>query len=119
MDNKNSCDHTVLLHGDKLITFLEINEHINKEFPTLKSIEEKFPNLKVIDVTIKTIYAFDAYVIPNIYNSGGMSRYTKNSIALHWYAGHPLAEKYINEVTHLNYNNYKNVLCKTIAKVYK
>ena len=92
---------------------------INIEFPTLKSIEKKFKNLKVTDVTIESIYAYDAYVIPNIYNTGDMSRYTKNSIALHWYAGHSLAEKYINEVTHLNYKEYNNVLCKTIRKVYE
>jgi glycosyltransferase involved in cell wall biosynthesis len=93
---------------------------LNKDFPTVKTIENRFPSQKgkVMDVPVTTVYAYDALVIPTIYNYQDMRRYTQHSIALHWYAGHHLAKKYVNAVNHLNYANYKNVLCRTIGKVY-
>ena len=93
---------------------------INNEFPTIKCVENQFPDLKgrVASVDIKTVYAYDALVIPTIYNYADMGRYTTNSIGLHWYAGHYLAKRFINSMNHLNYNDFDNVLSKTINKVY-
>jgi len=93
---------------------------LNKDFPSVNSIEKRFPEQKgkVKDIPVTTVYAYDALVIPTIYNYKDMRRYTQHSIGLHWYAGHHLAKKYINTVTHLNYANFKNVLCNTIKRVY-
>ncbi|KKN82798.1 hypothetical protein LCGC14_0306220 [marine sediment metagenome] len=93
---------------------------INKEFPTVASIEDKFPALRnnVANIDIKTVYAYDALVIPTIYNYGDMGRYTRESLGLHWYAGHHLAKRFINNLTHLNYNDFDSVLSKTVSKVY-
>ena len=94
-------------------------ELINQEFPTLESIKEKFPNLNPIDMAKKTVYAYDAIDISQIYISNDMTKYDSTSIGLHWYGGYPLSEKYINEVTDFSYKNYNNVLGKTIRKVYE
>ncbi len=93
---------------------------LNVDFKTIDSIEKKFSNLKgkVKNIPVTTVYGYDALVIPTIYNYSDMSRYTSNSIGLHWYAGHHLAKKYINSITHLNYTDFKNVLARTIKKVY-
>ena len=93
---------------------------LNKDFGSIEKIETRFNELEgtVKDIPVTTVYAYDALVIPTIYNYSNMGRYTFNSIGLHWYAGHHIAKKYIKEITHLNYNNYTNVLGKTIKKVY-
>ena len=93
---------------------------LNVKFPNVEAIERQFPSLKgtTKDMPIKSIYAYDGTCIASIYKSSNMSRYNDNSIGLHWYAGYTLAEKYINEVTHLNYDKYRNVLAQTIKKVY-
>ena len=94
---------------------------LNPEFPTLESIKSRFPNLTVKSISPETVYAYDAHSasVPTIYQSSNMEKYTKDSIGLHWYAGHPLAKKYIIEVTYTNYSNYNNVLGKTIQRAYK
>ncbi len=93
---------------------------LNKDFGSIQKIETQFPELKgtVKDIPLITVYAYDALVIPTIYNYSNMGRYTSNSIGLHWYAGHHLAKQYVTKITHLNYNDYSNVLAKTIRKVY-
>jgi len=91
---------------------------LNPEFPTVESIQKKFPYIKTINLPIKTVYAYDALIIPTIYNSNNLNLYNKFSIGLHWYAGHSLAKKYTNEINHMNYSNYNNLLCKTIRKIY-
>lgn len=94
---------------------------LNKDFGTINDIENKFPGLwgKVLNIDIKTVYAYDALVIPTIYNYSDTGRYTENSIGLHWYAGHHLAKSFTNSITHLNYEEYNNVLSKTIQRVYE
>jgi len=91
---------------------------LNPEFPTVESINKRFPGIKAIDIPITTVYAYHALIIPAIYNYKNINYYDKNSIGLHWYAGHHLAKEYINKVTHRNYSEFNNVLCRTIAKVY-
>ena len=48
-----------------------------------------------------------------------MDKYNEDSIALHWYGGHPLAGEYINKIDHTNFLAFKNVLGKTIIKALK
>ncbi len=91
---------------------------LNPEFPDVKSIDKRFPGVKTINIPISTVYAYNALIIPTIYNYRNLTLYDENSIGLHWYGGHHLAKDYINVVNHKNYSLYNNVLCKTIAKVY-
>ncbi len=88
-------------------------------FPSVYSIEKKFKTIKVKDIPIKTVYAYDVRNIKKIYNTNNMGRYGEDSIGLHWYAGHEMTTKYLNEIHHMNYNYCDNVLCKTIGKIYK
>jgi len=93
---------------------------LNEKFPSTEAIGKNFPNLKgtVKNIDVKTVYAYDALCIPTVYQSSNMTRYTQNSIGLHWYAGHALAREYIVKMNHLNYSRWNNVLRKTIEKVY-
>ena len=87
---------------------------VNRLFPTIESINERFPDLKIGNILPETTYAYNALHIKEIYNSSDLSKFTDNSIGIHWYAGHPLASEYINKITAENYNDFNNVLCKTI-----
>lgn len=64
----------------------------NKNFPTLKSI---FPLSSAMDFGMDAVYAHDGQHIRDIYNSNH-PRFTKNSIGIHWYGGHPLAGAFLN-----------------------
>ena len=80
-----------------------------KDIPTARSL---FPKLKILALDFKTIYSYNASMIQTIYNTTNLEYITEEAIALHWYAGHPLAATLINEVTHKNYSKYNNVVCK-------
>ena len=95
------------------------SEMINDSFPNLETIKRKFPELYPINMPIKTVYAYDAMDVPAIYISNDMSKYDISSIGLHWYGGHPVVGKYLDEITLENYKNYDNVLGKTIRKIYE
>lgn len=73
-----------------------------------------FPKLKILALDFKTIYSYNASMIHTIYNTTNLEYITEEAIALHWYAGHPSAELLINEVTHQNYEKFKNVVCKVV-----
>ena len=92
---------------------------INKLCRKPQDINARFPSLKIANMPIKTVYAYDATMISTIYNTSDMGRYSKDSIGLHWYGGHHLTAKYLTEVSPETYKNYDNILCKTIAKVYE
>ena len=81
----------------------------------LKKLNEY--NFENMDMDI--VYPIDSTKIPLIYNSNNINLITKNSIGLHWYAGHKLAEKYVNELTEKNYMQYNNTLSYCIRKYFK
>lgn len=65
----------------------------NKYYPTLKSISEIS---SVVNIGMDAVYAHDAMNIPYIIN-GTVPKFTKDSIGLHWYAGHRAWGKFIND----------------------
>jgi len=69
---------------------------VNDEFPAMKFIKKKFPNLHVGNIPMDVVYPYDTGTFEEIFESEDVCRITKNSIGLHWYAGHKLAKSYIN-----------------------
>jgi len=91
----------------------------NMNIPNLRSFKNRFPKDKVVNLDMKTVYAYDYTILPKIYNTNSMTYFTSASIGLHWYGGWDGAGKYVNELTPFNYQNYDNVLCKVIALVHE
>ena len=69
----------------------------NKYFPTIDSIKNQLPRNNPINIPMSTVYPYNAGQIKEIFSMGDLGKYTKDSIGLHWYAGHPLAGEYLNK----------------------
>lgn len=83
------------------------NKLLNQEFQNVKKILTRFPSLKIENIPFDTLYMYYPLKrIPELFNSSGIERRTDNSIGVHWYAGHFCVEKFVNEITALNYQNY-------------
>ena len=84
---------------------------------TLEKIKFNFGNrIKIQNIPEETIYAYNSKILGLIYHSRDIRRFTNNSIGLHWYAGHPIAEHYVNTITRENFITLTNVLGITIKK---
>jgi hypothetical protein len=68
---------------------------INKLFPSIESINKILPELKVINLSMSTVYPLDATQIKNIFRSISSKLIHRDTIGLHWYAGHPLAGEFL------------------------
>jgi hypothetical protein len=68
---------------------------LNRNFPNVETATNKFPNLKTINISMDTVYAYNASNIKSIFKSKQLDLFTSNSVGLHWYAGHPLAGKFL------------------------
>lgn len=66
---------------------------MNTHFPNLDSIRKI---TTVEDFGMEAVYAHDGVNIPVIYN-GGHLKFTKKSIGIHWYGGHPASGKFLRE----------------------
>jgi hypothetical protein len=65
----------------------------NKHFHILETIDNISP---VANIDMDAVYSIDASDIPAIYD-GSPPRFTSKSIGIHWYAGHPLSGKFLQE----------------------
>jgi hypothetical protein len=64
-------------------------------------------NYRARFIAMETVYPIDAFRIRHIYNAN-MKLDDPRTIGLHWFAGHDLSYKYVNEITADNYNDFKN-----------
>jgi len=87
---------------------------LNSVMKSPEIIENKFTDIKIGNISMETVYAYNSFMIKNIYSSNDFSYYKSNTIGLHWYAGHPNAEYYINNITENNYKKHDNILTKII-----
>ena len=69
----------------------------NRYFPSIERIKNELPTSNPINIPMSTVYPYHAGQIKEIFAPGNLGRYTKDSIGLHWYAGHPLAGEYLNK----------------------
>jgi len=65
---------------------------------------------------MEVVYPYTSRTLYHIFNSKDISKITKNTIGVHWYAGHPLVEKYVNTITSENFLTLRNVLGIIIRK---
>ncbi|MFA5031206.1 MAG: glycosyltransferase [Patescibacteria group bacterium] len=85
------------------------NQLLNKEFPSIKKIQETFPSLVVENVPFESLYVYYPLKrVPELFSEEGIERRTNNSIGIHWYAGHFCVEKPVNGITEFNYKTYSN-----------
>jgi len=87
-------------------------EIYNKYGKTLEEINQFSPT---VNMKMDVVYAHDAHHMTEILGNVP-SRFTKGSIGLHWYAGHPMWEKFFREtnggLTNLPNNIIGNLLRK-------
>lgn len=108
------------------------NSHFRKLFKNIPFVlnEKKYQSIgssyykEQVDMTSSDIYNIDIDVVYPIRSPQelfvkkanqllGMLK--QNSIGLHWYAGYPECCKMQNEITHQNYKEYDNIVCKIIS----
>lgn len=87
---------------------------LNSIMQSSEKIENNFSDIILDNIPMETVYAYNSFMIKSIYNSQDLSYFKPHTIGLHWYAGHPNAEYYINNITENNYKKIENVLTKTI-----
>ena len=91
-----------------------------RHYPSIKFVENIFKTISVFNIPMDWVYAYDATMIHEIFAPvNRKERFTKNSLGVHWFAGAKIAGEYINKITHENYCDTNNVLCRAIRKALK
>jgi hypothetical protein len=87
-------------------------EMFNKYYPDMASINKV---CSAVNIGMEAVYAHDALHVPEFFSSS-VTRFTKNSIGVHWYAGHPLWAKFI-ELTNGGIKNLGNsIICNVLKQ---
>ena len=81
--------------------------------PLLKDIATKYDNPKIFNIPVNWIYPILSLEMQKMFST--VTPIPKESIGLHWYAGHPLAQKYNNLLDDSNYKEYNNTFTKAIT----
>jgi hypothetical protein len=69
---------------------------LNRYFKRVSDILISFKDCIYHNLSMDIVYAYDAKNIKQIFCSRSASKFTKNSIGIHWYAGDILAGKFMN-----------------------
>jgi len=85
---------------------------VNKEFPTVSSINKISP---AVDIGMAAVYMHDAKRVRIIYKSA-RARFAARSIGCHWYGGDPLSGKFLNETDGGRINLPNNILTGILIK---
>lgn len=80
---------------------------INGNFPKVELIQNKFPKLNITNLEMDVCYQYYESVkrIQDLYIEGKLN-FTKQSLGVHWYAGHPMAGAFVNKVNNTNWDNF-------------
>jgi len=87
---------------------------VNKYYPTLEHIKKI---CSVINIGMEAVYAHDAFHVKELIGNLP-ARFTDNSIGVHWYAGHPIWEKFIKD-TNGGLTNLPDSIIGSILKLYE
>jgi len=106
------------------LSFLDPKEYqsigyqlLKKQFPDPQLIEEKFTNLKIINLALEVVYPLNHNMIYSIFYSNNLNYLTPNTLGLHWYAGHIEAGRFENLINEKNHSQFNNILSYLIAKI--
>lgn len=89
---------------------------INEESETINLAKLRYPHLKFYNIPFDLVYPLDSMKIEYAFtNDLKIANLSDKAIGYHWYAGHPIAQKYNELLTNENYFNY-NVTYSNIAK---
>lgn len=93
---------------------------LNREFPNINIIRNRFKNLKIFNIEKDLFYNFyPLYRIKELYRENGKD-YTENkTIGIHWYGGYKLSGEYCNRINHENIWNDNCLLSRKIQNVLK
>ena len=83
----------------------------------LNASKIKYPELNIYNLSFKMIYPFNSDRIEYCYNNVDIKEVPSYTIGYHWYAGHPLSQKYNNLLNENNYQNYNNLFCNLSKKI--
>lgn len=84
----------------------------NEHFPTIEAINEISP---AINIGMEAVYAHDATRIRLIYTPKTPVKFSEGSVGLHWFAGHALAGKFLQD-TNGGIMNYPNNIIGNLIK---
>jgi glycosyltransferase involved in cell wall biosynthesis len=87
----------------------------SKRNEILDIAKNRYTNIKFYNIPFKLVYPYDSTKIEYAFNNIQVNALPNITIAYHWYAGHPIAQKYNNLLNHKNYKQY-NILFTNIAK---
>ena len=78
---------------------------------------KKYPYLKFYNIPFDLVYPYGSENIPYPFSTDiNPLNLSETTIGYHWYAGHPIAQRFNNLLNENNYINYNNLFCN-IAKM--
>jgi glycosyltransferase involved in cell wall biosynthesis len=84
--------------------------------PTLQSAIDNFSMLNFLSLNPNSFYHLDFKNIDKIFEKN--VDLPNSVVGIHWYGGHPLTQKYNNEINHSNVGEYDCTLCNKIKEIY-
>ena len=79
----------------------------------IRAFKSKYEN-SVYNIDMDWLYHINSSNIKNIWEEDKFGKYPRKSIGVHWYAGHPLSQKWNKLLTPDNYINYYNTLTSAL-----
>jgi len=79
---------------------------LHKKWKDWKVLVAAYPDLKFYNIPMNVMYALDSFEVDKIFQQNCCNVVTENTYGIHWYAGHPIAQTFNNNVTEHNYDDY-------------
>ncbi len=71
---------------------------LNTFYPRIETVWQKYPD--VIAIKYETFYPYHVWKLNKLFKETDLSLITDDTLAVHWFNGHPLAKEYINSGTY-------------------
>ncbi|MHA2023963.1 MAG: hypothetical protein ACTSWQ_09915 [Candidatus Thorarchaeota archaeon] len=75
-----------------------------------------YPNVQIYNNSMALLYHWSSTHVKKVFEELH-TKVPNESIGIHWYAGHPVAQKYNNLLSGSNFRNYKNTFCHFAEEV--
>jgi len=91
-----------------------VGSRLMNRFPkSPEQIKDKFPKLEIGNMSMDTVYPYNSNMIP-ILHADKLNLLSKNTIGVHWYAGHIHSGEFVNKITEKNYGKINNAVAKIV-----